>query len=154
MYKETSSFFQSKAIALTGFSRNPKSFSRLIYNALTDRNFVVYPVNPNFNGDDSIRVYPSLSQVPVDVDAVYILNHKKTSFQIAREAASLGIRKIWIHTKCNSAEAREIEKKYGISMIMGECFFMWAEPVKGVHRFHRFIRTLFGGHREHHHQAH
>jgi predicted CoA-binding protein len=145
MYREVTNFLQARAIAITGFSRDPNSFSRILYKAMLDRGFVVYPVNQCLTEIDGIKTYPSMTDVPSDVEAVYILNKEETSLRLAKEAAEKGITSIWIHVKCNTAKAKEIEREYGISMIMGECFFMWAEPVVGFHKFHRFIRTLFGG---------
>ncbi len=145
MYREATNFLQSRAIAITGFSRNPQSFSRALYKAMVDRGFVVYPVNQCQTEIDGIKVFPTVNDVPSDVEAIYIINKKETSLQLASQAAERGIKNIWIHVKCNTSEARAIEQKHGISMIMGECFFMWAEPVVGFHKFHRLIRMLFGG---------
>lgn len=148
--KETiNSFFQSKNIAITGFSRKPYSHSRAIYNSFVEKGFSVYPINPCQEAIDGIKVYPSIDSLPSEVDAVYIINNKDLSLKIAQEAAAKGIKKIWIHVKCNSQYAQEVEKKYGLSIVMGECFFMWAEPVKGVHNFHRFVRSLFAHPRVH-----
>lgn len=144
MYREVTNFLQARTIAITGFSRNPNSFSRVLHKAMLDKGFEVYPVNQCQSEIDGIKVFPTVNDVPSDVEAIYILNKKETSILLAKDAAERGIKNIWIHVKCNTAETKEIERKYGISMIMGECFFMWAEPV-GVHKFHRFIRTLFGG---------
>lgn len=145
MYREVTNFLQARTIAITGFSRNPNSFSRILYKAMMDRGFVVYPVNQCVTEIDGIKVFSTVNDIPNNVEAIYILNKKETSLLLAKEAADRGIKNIWIHLKCNTAEAKEIEKKYGISMVMGECFFMWAEPVKGAHKFHRFLRSLFGG---------
>jgi hypothetical protein len=147
MKEQINTFFESKNIALTGFSRKPHSHSRSIYNSLVEKGFNVFPVNSNQTEIDGIKVYTSINELPNDIEAIYILNSKENSETLAREAAQKGIRKIWVHTKCNTNELKAIENQYGIAIVMGECFFMWAEPVKGVHSFHRFIRNLFGGHR-------
>ncbi len=149
MKEKIDSFFQSKSIAITGFSRKLYSHSRAIYNSFVEKGFNVYPINPCQEEIDGIKVYPSIDALPSEVDAVYIINNKDLSMKIAQEAAAKGIKKIWIHVKCNSQYAQEVEKKYGLSIVMGECFFMWAEPVKGIHNFHRFVRNLFAQHRVH-----
>jgi uncharacterized protein len=146
--KETiNTFFQSKNIALTGFSRKPYSHSRSIYNSLVEKGFIVYPINPSQTEIDGIKVYATISELPNDIEAIYIINSKENSEALAREAAQKGISKIWVHTICNPNDLKTIGNQYGIAIIMGECFYMWAEPVKGIHSFHRFIRSLFGGHR-------
>jgi len=148
MYREIDDFLQSKAIAIVGVSREKSAFSRILMNAFNERGYKVYVVNPNAENIDCVKCYGSISQVPNDVEAVYILKRKEMAVELAREAANKGIKKIWIHVNCKSPELKEISKEHGISIIAGECFFMWAEPVKGVHRFHRFIHELFNSGKE------
>jgi hypothetical protein len=38
----------------------------------------------------------------------------------------------------------KIAEEYQKEIIHRKCIFMFAEPVKGVHKFHRFIMKLFG----------
>ena len=105
-------------------------------------------MNPNADEIDCLKCYSSISELPDEVEAVYILKRKEFAIELAREAAIKGIKKIWIHIKCNSPELKEISKEFGVSIIAGECFFMWAEPVKGVHMFHRFIKEIFASSKE------
>ena len=143
MYKEINEFFESKAIAIVGASRSKNSFSLNLLRVFAKRGFKVYAVNPNAKSIEGVESYPSLMQLPNDVDAVYIIKRKDIAIDLAREAANKGIMKIWIHVNCDSPEIDELCKKYGVTIIVGECFFMWAEPVRGMHAFHRFLRKLF-----------
>lgn len=148
MYKEINEFFESKAIAIVGVSREKNSFSRVLQTAFTEKGYKVYIVNPNADEIDCNKCFHSIAELPDDVEAAYILKQKDLAIQLAREAAIKGIKKIWIHIKCKSPELKEISVEYGVSIIAGECFFMWAEPVKGVHRFHRFLREIFSSAKE------
>lgn len=148
MYKEINEFLQAKSIAVVGASRNEKSFGRTLLKAFATRGYNVLAVNPNADSIDCFSCYQSIAQLPDDVEAVYILKRKELAVQLAREAAAKGILKIWIHEKCNSPELKEISKENGVSIIVGECFYMWAEPVKGVHRIHRFLHDLFSSGKE------
>lgn len=143
MCKEINEFLNSKSVAIVGVSRKKESFSRVLLDAFITRGFNVFPVNPKVNEIVGLKTYPSILQLPADVDAVYIIKRKDLAINLAREAANKGIKKIWIHVKCDSPEIHELSKEFGVSIIAGECFFMWAEPVKGVHAFHRFLRRLF-----------
>lgn len=136
-------FFKSKTVAIIGASRNKDSFSRLIISELTSKGYSVLPVNPNEDQIAGINGYRSIAQLPDSVDAAYIINRKEIAISLAREAAAKGIKTIWIHVKCNSPEIETLRQEYGVQVIAGECFFMWAKPVKGVHRFHRFVRSIF-----------
>jgi len=61
-----------------------------------------------------------------------------------KEAASAGIKRIWMQTGAESAPAIEYCKANGISVIHGECILMFAEPAETFHRMHRTVRRLFG----------
>jgi uncharacterized protein len=143
MYKEIQDFLSSKAIAIVGASHKKNEFSHMLLAAFVEKGFIVYPVNPNCQEIEGLKTYPSIAVLPNDVEAVYIIKRKDLAIDMAREAANKGIKKIWIHVKCNSPEVKELSKEFGITIIAGECFFMWAEPVKGFHKFHRFIRSIF-----------
>lgn len=148
MYSEINEFLNSNAIAIVGVSKEEKSFSRVMLKAFVSRGYKVFVVNPNANSIDCFHCYHSITQLPKNVEAIYILKRKDIAIQLAREAATQGIKKIWIHIKCDSPDLKEISKEYGVSIIAGECFFMWAEPVKGIHRFHRFLYELFNSGKE------
>jgi predicted CoA-binding protein len=147
MYKENDeiqSFLNSKSVALIGVSRNKQSYSRTLMKAFIDKGFDVFPVNPNETDIDGQKCYQSITQLPDTIDAAYIIKRKEVAIDLAREVANKGIKKIWIHVKCDAPNIKELCKEYGVTVIAGECFFMWAEPVKGVHAFHRFLRSIFG----------
>jgi predicted CoA-binding protein len=146
MYKENAdinNFLSSKSVALIGVSRDKQSYSRILLKAFVDKGFEVFPVNPNETEIDGIKCYQSITQLPDSIDAAYIIRRKDIAIDLAREAANRGIKKIWIHVKCDDPNIKELCKEYGVTVIAGECFFMWAEPVKGVHAFHRFLRNIF-----------
>ncbi len=143
MYREVEDFLQTKAVAIASVSRDQNCFSRLLFDAFKERGYRVYPINKNAETIGDQTCYKSITQVPDDVEAMYIIMRRDNAIDVAREAANRGIRRIWIHVNCSAPELKELNEKYGISIIAGECFFMWAEPVKGFHRFHRLIRSLF-----------
>ncbi|PKP39367.1 MAG: hypothetical protein CVT98_02075 [Bacteroidetes bacterium HGW-Bacteroidetes-15] len=136
-------FFKSKTVAIIGASRNKDSFSRMMLNELVSKGYTVFPVNPNEDEIAGLRAYRSIAQLPDAIEAAYIINRKEIAIDLAREAAEKGIKTIWIHVKCNSPEIEFLSQEHGVKVIAGECFFMWAEPVKGVHRFHKFVRSIF-----------
>lgn len=147
MYKdnvEIEKFLASKSVALIGVSRNKQSYSRTLMKAFVDKGFEVFPVNPNETEIDGLKCYQSITQLPNSIDAAYIIKRKEMAIDLAREVANRGIKKIWIHVKCDAPNIKELCKEFGVTVIAGECFFMWAEPVKGVHAFHRFLRSIFG----------
>ena len=55
-----------------------------------------------------------------------------------------GITRLWIQQGAESAEALELCREHGLSAISKRCIMMFAEPVGGIHTFHRFFARLFG----------
>lgn len=146
MYKENTdinNFLSSKSVALIGVSRDKQSYSRVLLKAFVDKGFEVFPVNPNETEVDGLKCYQSITQLPDSIDAAYIIKRKDLAVDLAREVANKGIKKIWIHVSCDEPNIKELCKEFGVTVIAGECFFMWAEPVKGIHAFHRFFKSIF-----------
>ncbi len=63
--------------------------------------------------------------------------------KIVEEAKSLGINHIWMQTGAETKKAIEFCEENNINVVHNECIFMFAEPVKGGHKFHRTIRKIF-----------
>ncbi len=63
---------------------------------------------------------------------------------ILREAASIGLRNIWLQQGAESNEAIEPGKDLALNLVAGKCILMYAAPVNGFHRFHRFFVRLGG----------
>ena len=131
-------------MAVAGVSRDPKKFGHQVFKKLKERGYDLYPVNPNTDKIDDLQVYPSLSSLPEEVKHLVILTPKKESEKLVMEAITHGIDQIWIQQMSDTPEAIKIAREAGIKLVTGECIFMWAEPVKGIHKFHKSVRKFFG----------
>jgi len=56
----------------------------------------------------------------------------------------LGIKSVWFQQGSSSDEAIKFCEEKGMSVVSGECIFMFAEPVDSIHKFHRWIWKIFG----------
>src|SRR5690606_26221398 len=67
-------FFHPRSIAVVGASRNPKSIGHRVLTNLVLSRFQgpVYPINPNAEFIASIPAYPSVKDVPGEVDLAVI----------------------------------------------------------------------------------
>jgi len=54
------------------------------------------------------------------------------------------IPRVWIQQGSESESAIQLCNENGLSAIYGECILMFAEPVKSIHAFHRWIWKLLG----------
>jgi predicted CoA-binding protein len=137
-------FLGSKEIAVCGVSRNKKKFGRVVYDTLKGRGFKLYGVNPNMTDIDGDPCYPDVSQLPGHVKYLYIVTPGKQTEEIVAKAIEKGIRTIWIQQMSESPKAVELAEKNGITLIKKECILKFAEPITGIHKFHRFLTKLFG----------
>ncbi len=138
-------FFKSKNIALAGVSRNKKKFGYVSYKSLVEKGYNIYPVNPNVNEIDGRNSYKSISDHTSEVDSVIIMTPKETTDEVLREAIRKGIKNIWVQQMSNTKDTMKIAEEYHQEIVSGKCIFMFAEPVSGVHKFHRMLVKIFGG---------
>ena len=138
------SFLEPKEMAISGVSRNPKKFGRVVYEHLLKRGFKIYPVNPNIDQIDGNPCYKDISSLPGHVDRLYIVTPRDQTAGILKEAAGKGIKNVWIQQRSENDEAVRLAEENNINLIQKECMFKFVEPVTGPHAFHRFINKLFG----------
>lgn len=140
-------FLNSKYIAIIGVSSDPKKYSRMVYNAFCEKGYNVLAVNPKLTEINGDKCYPTISSLPDTVDAVIIIIKGEKAKDILNDAINKGVKNIWMHFGCSLKNSEAITMGKDISLISGECAFMWLQPVEGFHKFHRFLRSLFS--REH-----
>jgi hypothetical protein len=138
------SFVQSKEIAVIGVSRSGEKFGNTIFRELRDKGYAVYPVNPHADEIEGTRCYQSVRELPNAVDGIVVVVKPEQSEQVVREAAAAGIEKVWLQQGAESREALAACDELGIPVVSRNCILMFAEPVESIHKFHRFLRRIFG----------
>ncbi len=137
-------FLAPKKLAIAGASRNPKKFGGMIIKELKERGFDIYPVNPNADEIQGIKCYHSVTELPNEVKHLLIATPKESITEVARQTVAKNIEMVWIQLMADTPEAVEIIQEANIPLINKKCIYMFVEPVKGPHNFHRFIVKLFG----------
>lgn len=142
--KDINAFLSNKELAVAGVSRNKKKFGYSVFKELREKDYKVYPVNPNMDEIEGEKCYRSVKELPEKITHIHIVTPKKETVNTVHEAIDKGIKNIWIQQSSDTPEAIEIAKKHKINLISKRCILMYAQPVKGFHAFHRFIAGLFG----------
>jgi predicted CoA-binding protein len=137
-------FLKPGKIALAGASRNEKKFGYQLFNLLKDKGYEVFPVNPNTDRIGNTPCYKDLRSLPPDVKMVVIVTPKNQTASLVGDAISLGFKNLWIQQMSETPEALAILKGSDVNAVVKECLFMHLQPVTGIHKFHRAIRSLFG----------
>jgi len=138
-------FLTPKSMAIAGVSRNPKKFGYQVYQELLKKDFQILPINPKADKIDDAQCYKDVASLPDGTENLYIITPKSNTTEIVKQAIEKKIKRIWIQQMSENPEAIQLADKAGISLIYKKCILMFAQPVNGVHKFHRFFVKLFGG---------
>ena len=141
---EIKNFLAPRKMAIAGVSRNPKKFGGSIFKELLEKGFELYPVNPNAEEIQGIKCYKSVDDLPEDVEHLFIVTQKHETESVARAAVKKGMKMVWIQQQSDTPEAVKLIQDAGIPLIYKKCIMMFADPVKSVHGFHRFLVKAFG----------
>jgi uncharacterized protein len=137
-------FLSLKTLAIIGVSRNEKKFGNAIFKELKLKNYDVYPVHQDISNFEGNICYPDLKSLPVKPDGLIIVTNKEKSLGIVKEAHMAGIKNVWTIQTSGSKEAIEYCESNNINVIYKQCILMFLEPVASFHKFHGFIKKLFG----------
>ena len=111
----------AKTIAVVGASRDPRKAGGSVPEGLRRRGFRIIPINPYADMLFGERVYRSLLDVPEKIDIVDVFRPAPDTPEIARQAAAVGARALWLQLDIRSAEARRIAEEAGMDYIEDEC---------------------------------
>jgi predicted CoA-binding protein len=142
-------FLSQRRIAVTGVSREPKEHGgNVVYKRLRDRGYEVFPVNPNAAMVEGDTAYPDLRSIPGGVEAVVIATRPDRAEVTVREAADLGLTRVWMHRSFGagsvSAEATKVGREHGMTVIDGGCPLMFDPAADGGHKVMCAVLKLTG----------
>ncbi len=137
-------FIGSKRIAIVGYSRTGRKFGNQAYAELQQRGYQVFAVHPTEKEISSVPCYPNLQALQGRVDGVLISVPPKQAVSVLEEAASIGVKNIWLQQGAESAEVLEVAKRLGLHVVSKKCVLMYAPPVRSFHGWHRGFAKLVG----------
>ncbi|HSS60662.1 MAG TPA: CoA-binding protein [Candidatus Limnocylindrales bacterium] len=104
-----------------GASRDSLKAGGSVPAGLQRRGFRIIPVNPYADTLFGERVYRSLLDIPDKVDLVDVFRPAGDAPEIARQAAAIGARALWLQLDIRSDEARRIAEAAGMDYVEDEC---------------------------------
>ncbi|GAB1451855.1 CoA-binding protein [Draconibacterium sp.] len=142
---EIQKFLAPRKMAIAGASRNVQKFGGSVFKELLENGFELYPVNPNADEILGVKCYKSVDDLPPDVEYLYIVTPKYETELVANAAVRKAMKMVWIQRQSDTPNAILTIEKAGIPLVYDKCIMMFAEPVRGAHRFHRLLAKVFGG---------
>ncbi len=138
-------FLASRRIALVGFSRNPKDFSRMLDAQLRERGYEVVPVHPEGGERDGRRAFPRVSAIEPPVEGALLLVPPALAESVVRDCLDAGLRRIWFHRGGGkgsaSQEALALCKARGVTPVQDLCPMMVLPGASWPHRLHGWFRA-------------
>jgi hypothetical protein len=112
---------RTRTIAVVGASRNPDKAGGSVPIGLQQRGFRIIPINPYAHELFGERAYRSLLEVPEKIDLVDVFRPAADAPEIARQAAQVGAKALWLQLDIRSDEARAIAEAAGMDYVEDEC---------------------------------
>ena len=100
-------FIAQKRFAVVGATDNHDKYGYQIFENLRRRGYEVFPVNPRLNELEGNKCYPSIGDIPVEVDVVDFVVPPKVTEEILKECKNLGLNRIWLQPGSESETAIE-----------------------------------------------
>lgn len=87
-------FLNPRSVAVIGASRTPHTIGNYVFRNLIRQDFngVVYPVNPNAEFIATIKAYPTVREIPGDVDLAIIIVPAERVQQVVEDCARKGVK--------------------------------------------------------------
>lgn len=111
--------------AVVGASTDRDKYGNKVLRAYKQRDFTVYPINPQAREVEGLKAYPDLASLPERVYGISVITPPHITEKIVDAAASAGVRCVWMQPGAESAEAVRKAQGHGMSVIAdGSCFLV------------------------------
>ena len=87
---------------------------------------------------------PRLADLKAPIEGVIVAVPSHECERAVREAIEADIPGVWLQRGCESKSAIELCEQKGVPVVHGACVLMYAEPVKSIHGFHRWLWKTLG----------
>ena len=116
---------EQKNIAVVGMSKNEGKPAHFVPKYLIEHGYNVIPVNPTITEVLGRNSYPSIADIPDDVDVVDIFRRSEDVPPVVNDAMKKkGIKVIWMQSGIYNEEAERKAKENGIDVVFNRCMMV------------------------------
>src|SRR5437763_4601465 len=112
---------QSDTIAVVGASRDPGKSAHSVPQQMQLHGWRIVPVNPFADELFGEKVYRTLADIPEPVDIVDVFRPSEQAADVARQAAAIGAKALWLQQGIVSPEARRIAEEAAMDYVEDRC---------------------------------
>jgi uncharacterized protein len=114
--------YDLKNIAVVGMSKNEGKPAHFVPKYLIERGYNVIPVNPTITEVLGRKSYPSIADMPDDVDVVDVFRRSEDVPVVVMDAMKKkGIKVIWMQEGIYNEEAERKAKENGMDVVYNRC---------------------------------
>jgi predicted CoA-binding protein len=110
-----------KTIAVVGLSANWYRPSYFAAKYLQEHGYRVVPVNPAYKEVLGEKCYPSLKDIPEQIDVVDCFRKSEDIEPIAREAIEVGAKVLWLQIGVMNEKAAVAARAAGLEVVQDRC---------------------------------
>jgi predicted CoA-binding protein len=114
-------YAESRVIAVVGASLDPSKPAHTVPSYLQDVGYRIVPVNPHHDEILGEPSYRTLMDVADSIDVVEVFRPSEQVPQIARQAAVIGAKVLWLQKGIVSDEAAQIATDAGMAFVSDLC---------------------------------
>lgn len=114
----------ARRIVVIGVSPDPSKPSHYVTEYLLSVGKEVVPVNPMVEEVLGMKTRASLAEVEGPIDLVNVFRLPKYCPEIARQAAAVGAKGLWLQSGITSAEARETARAAKMDYVENRCLMV------------------------------
>jgi len=124
----------SKTIAVIGISDNPDRSSVQIAEFLLQKGYNVIGVNPKITSSGSIKVYPSLLDIPEKIDIVDVFRRSEFIAELIPDVLAIKPNTLWLQQGIRNDEAVKPVEEAGINVIQDKCIAVYFNLCKSTNK--------------------
>lgn len=110
-----------RVVAVVGLSPDPSRDSHRVAAYMQQRGYRIIPVNPKAASILGEQCYPDLAAIPEPVDVVDVFRASEHTPAIAKEAAAIGAKCLWLQLGVRNEEAASHARGCGLLVVQDKC---------------------------------
>ncbi|NJD98210.1 CoA-binding protein [Thermococcus sp. LS1] len=110
-----------RKIALVGASPKPERDANDVMRYLLEHGYEVYPVNPHYEEVLGRKCYPSVLDIPDDIEIVDLFVRPEFTMDYVEQAIEKGAKVIWFQFRTYNRDAFKKAKEAGLIAVAHRC---------------------------------
>ena len=111
-------------ITVVGMSQHPHKDAHVVPRYLAEQGYDIIPVNPNAEKILGRKSYPSISDVPEEIDIVEVFRPSDQVLPVVKEAIKKKPKVIWLQEGIHNIIAENLARNAGIKVVFNRCMLV------------------------------